>query len=201
MARPALPLAAVLATLACGAAAQTAGESFPVPVEIEPFVEPGTRAFDFLAADLDGDGREDGLLVLEEVAPRDPEEPRSLARVVVLLGRTADGTLRRAARNDRALYHSDWGGAFGDPWAGIDVFPRGFTLRHYGGSAWRWSVSTSFEAIDAGGPWRLVRISTTSFHALDPQEPEEESFEAPAELEPVDFRDFDLEAWPERYRR
>ena len=89
----------------------------------------------------------------------------------------------------------------GDPYAGVAPEPRGFTIRHYGGSAWRWGIETTFAAAGTGGPWRLVRVATSSFHALDPDEPEPEVVEAPGSLEPVDFRDFDIDAWPERYRK
>lgn len=190
-----------VALAAAGGSARAAGTGVELPAEVGRFVEPGTRAIDFVAADLDADGREDGLLVLEELSPRDPEAPGSLERILVLLARTAEGALEHAVRNERAIYCSDCGGAMGDPYVGIEPEPRGFTIRHYGGSAWRWGIEATFAADGAGGPWRLRRVATTSFHAQDPDEPEPEVVEAPDALEPVDLRDFELHAWSERYRK
>jgi len=199
-----MPAAPLLLTLLLLSAPQAPGveteDDLTLPDEVAAFVEPGTRAIDFIAGDLDRDGRQDGILVLEETSPRDADEPSSLNRVVILLLRRADGSFERVVRNDRAIYCSDCGGMMGDPYVGIETAPGRFTIHHYGGSAWRWGISTTFAVGEDGRSWKLARVATESFHASDPGNSEDEAYDAPAQISPVEFHEFDLETWRDGIR-
>jgi hypothetical protein len=66
-------------------------------LNIQPFVEKNTTMLAVERADLDRDGDEDVVLVLE---PNDPEQPRPL----LLLVRDAKGSLKLAKRSAKAVF-------------------------------------------------------------------------------------------------
>lgn len=136
-----------------------AGCSLPfsgrIPGELRPFVLPGTRALCAAGADLNADGLRDYVLVLEKVNERDTasiwsDAPRPLLVVV----RRPGGTLHVAARNDRVVYCAACGGAFGDPFEGVEVGAGTFTVYHYSGSSSRWRADYTFGYVQGAGSGR-----------------------------------------------
>lgn len=114
--------------------------------------------------DLDGDGREDLAVAIEpgpewmtasewlwslEVHGKEP--PR---RLLVLLGQE-DGRLRCDAEGRRALLSPTGGGVWGDPLESLSVDDGALVVRHYGGSADRWSIVQHYRQV--AGKWVLVR--------------------------------------------
>ncbi|WP_201982662.1 hypothetical protein [Hymenobacter rubidus] len=117
----------------------------------------GRRLTDFIPAgyevlndgqatgDLNRDGRPDAALVLrskaeyKETAETAEAPPRYL---VVLFGTPTGFAL--AAQASRVMLRQDDGGAFGDPFAGIDIAKGVLSISHYGGSSWRWSHTDKF---------------------------------------------------------
>src|SRR5690348_14425498 len=83
-----------------------------LPVDLRAFVEPGTRPIWFSKADLDKDGRDDFLLVLQKDRKPGAEEYEieEKQRPLLLLVRGTDGKLREAARNERVVLCSNCGG-------------------------------------------------------------------------------------------
>jgi hypothetical protein len=47
--------------------------------------------------------------------------------------------------------------------------PGTFTVLHYGGSNWRWSVDFRFDYSRADDAWLLARVDEQSFHTGDPR--------------------------------
>src|SRR3954462_12309690 len=91
-------------------------EELKVPAEVRPFVEAGSKAIAVEAADLNGDGRGDFVLVLErENPPKDKDDFPVGQRPLLILVRGADGKLSAAKRNERVVMCSRCGGVFGDP--------------------------------------------------------------------------------------
>ncbi len=167
-----------------------------VPAEIRPFVEAGTDAIAIERADLNGDGREDVLLVLQARHLRaDADGFERRLRPLLILTRSEDGTLRLRKRNDKLAMCPECGGMMGDPLQSVVAKPKSFRVEHYGGSGWRWSLNYQFNYSRRDDTWQLVRIEKTSFHASEPEQAEKNVVLAPPkDYGKIDIADFDPEA-------
>ena len=83
----------------------------------------------------------------------------------------------------------------GDPFQGVEVEPKTFTVTHYGGSAWRWSVDYKFAYSRKDDTWQLVKVEESSFHASAPDKGENKTHTPPKDFGKIDFADFDPEKW------
>ena len=167
-----------------------------VPAEVAPFVEGGTKAIAVEKGDLNGDGREDFILVLEKESPaKDEYGFPSKQRPLLILLRGADGKLTAAKRNERIVMCSECGGIFGDPFEGITAGRNTFTAEFYGGSAWRWKYSYKFNYSRIDKTWQLVRVEELSYHTSDPDKMKTRIYTPPKDFGKIDIADFD----PENY--
>jgi hypothetical protein len=155
-----------------------------VPSEVRPFVETGLTVLAIERGDLNRDGREDAVLVLE---PNDPEQPRPL----LILVRDAKGALQLAKRSDKAVLCRDCGGIMGDPFQSVNVEKGRFTIEHYGGSSWRWSASYTFAWSRRDQSWQLVKVESSSFHVSDPGSEETTVHTPPKDFGLIDVEEFD----------
>ena len=133
----------ILLTLAllCAAPLTAAAQDgeLKVPAEVQPFVEAGTKAIAVEAADLNGDGRGDFVLVLERANPaKDADDFPVNERPLLILLRGAYGRLSEAKRNERVVMCSKCGGDFGDPFQGVIAGRNTFSVEHYGGGDHGW---------------------------------------------------------------
>jgi hypothetical protein len=175
-------------------------DDLKVPAEVKPFIEKGFVANALEAADLNGDGTKDYVLVVNK--PRDEkaqyddigDEPR---QTLILVSDSA-GKLSLAARNDRVAFCRGCGGVFGDPFAGITAKPGRFTVMNYGGSNDRWSDEYTFAYSKRDRTWQLVRAEESIFRATDPNRTMRTHIRTPPkDFGLINFTDFD----PENYRR
>ena len=155
-----------------------------VPRDVAPFVEKNTTVLAVERADLNRDGREDAVLVLD---PEDKDQPRPL----LLLVRDAKGNLQLAKRSDKAVLCRDCGGIMGDPFQSVHVAKGRFTIEHYGGSSWRWSSSYTFAWSRRDQSWQLVKVESSSFHASDPGSEETTVHTPPKDFGLIDVEEFD----------
>lgn len=184
------------ATTTTSTAAQD--EPLRVPDEVRPFVEQGTKAIALEAADLNGDGRGDFVLVLERESPStDADDFPVNQRPLLLLVRGADGKLSAAKRNERLVMCSRCGGVFGDPFEGVEAARNTFTVNFYGGSNWRWKYAYKFNYSRIDKTWQLVRTEEVSYHTSDPDKMKIQVFTPPRDYGKIDLADFD----PENYKR
>lgn len=86
----------------------------------------------------------------------------------MILTRDVAGKLKLAKSNRQVVYCKSCGGAFGDPFAGVEVERNSCTVNNYGGRAWRWSESYRFNYSRIDKTWQLVRAESASFNSLDP---------------------------------
>ena len=187
---------ALLCAAPSAAAAQT--EELQVPAEVRPFVEAGTKAIAVEAADLNGDGRGDFVLVLEKENPvKDKDDFPVGERPLLILVRGADGKLSEAVRNERVVMCSRCGGVFGDPVEGVQAGRNTFTVSHYGGSNWRWAYSYKFNYSRIDRTWQLVRVEESNFHTSEPDKMKTRVFTPPRDFGKIDIADFD----PENYKK
>jgi hypothetical protein len=186
--------------LLCAAPSLAAAQDdeLKVPAEVQPFVERGTKAIAVEAADLNGDGRGDFILVLERENPAKDENDFPVnQRPLLILVRGADGKLAEAKRNERVVMCSQCGGVFGDPFEGVIAGRNTFSVELYGGSNWRWKYSYKFNYSRLDKTWQLVRAEEISYHTSDPDKMKTRIFTPPKDYGKIDFADFD----PEKYKR
>lgn len=186
---------AILGLLAPGAvSAQISVDD--LPREVRPFVEKDTVPIAIARSDLNGDGLQDFVLVLERQKARDSDpDIEEDQRPLLILVRRPDGSLKEAKRNSRILYCSTCGGMMGDPFQGIGAGSKTFTVSHYGGSAWRWSSVYKFNYSRKDNTWQLVRVEESSFHASSPKEGKSNTYTPPRSFGKIDIADFDPGNW------
>lgn len=173
-------------------------DELKIPDEVRPFVETGAKAIALEAADLNGDGRKDFVLVLERENPRKDENDFPVnQRPLLILVRGEDGKLTEAKRNERVVMCSQCGGVFGDPFEGVVAARNTFTVMFYGGSNWRWAYSYKFNYSRLDKTWQLVRTEETEFHTSAPDKMKTRVFTPPKDFGKIDIADFD----PENYKR
>jgi hypothetical protein len=108
---------------------------------IPSFIPADYQVLDSASGDLTGDGIKDLVLILHLSKETDfPDTTRSL----LLLQGLGKGQYQLMARNDHVVYCAGCGGVFGDPYAGITVKGKYFSIEHYGGSNWRWTRVITF---------------------------------------------------------
>jgi hypothetical protein len=167
-----------------------------VPAEVAPFVESGTKAIALEKGDLNGDRREDFILVLEKENPaKDQYDFPVNQRPLLILLRDADGKLTSAKRNERIIMCSRCGGVWGDPFEGVAAGRNAFTVEHYGGSNWRWKYSYKFNYSRIDLTWQLVRVEEQHYHTFNPNKVEIKIYTPPRHFGKIDIADFD----PENY--
>ena len=169
-------------------------EVVEVPPELRAFVEPKTLAISVSTADLDRDGDQDYVLVLE----RQDEKYLDLdssdgQRPLLVIVRAADGSLGVAKRSERAVMCSTCGGVMGDPFMEVTAGPGTFSISHYGGSAWRWSADYRFNYSRRDATWQLVEVKGASFHVNEPEKEELRRYTPPKDFGKIDIADFDPE--------
>ena len=152
--------------------------------DVERFIEPGTTVLAVERGDLNRDGREDAIVVLE---PEAADVPRPL----LILVRDANGALRLAKRSAKAVSCRECGGMMGDPFQHVTIEKGRFTITHYGGSSWRWSSETTFAWSRRDQSWQLVRVEHSNFHASEPEKEEQSVHTPPKDFGLIDVADFD----------
>lgn len=181
-----LALLSLLPSLALGA------EDVTPPPGLAPHILPGTRLLAFAEADLDGDGLQDVVFILEKQKTKPEDEAIEVGeRPLFIALRQPDGSLRIVKRNDNLVLCSQCGGVFGDPFAELEASSKRFSVSHYGGSAWRWSNSYHFAYSRIDRTWQLVRVEESSYHTANPDAAKVQVFKPPRHFGKIDVAAFD----------
>lgn len=144
----------------------------PDTTELLSFIPEKHKIIGIYPGDINNDKTEDIILVTgNEQLTADSTVPM---RTTTLLVRHKNRQLQKAASNHNVVLCDDCGGAFGNPFTGIDIKDGTFTVNHYGGSATRWTVSFSFIYDSKNRNWYLKQISRSWFNIYQMEEPEEE---------------------------
>ncbi len=83
----------------------------------------------------------------------------------------------------------------GDPFQGIEAGPKTFTVSHYGGSAWRWSIAYKFNYSRKDNTWQLVKVEEGRYHTSDPDAGKSKTYTPPKSFGKIDIADFDPDNW------
>jgi hypothetical protein len=125
----------------------------------EEFIPKGWKVIKKIEGDFNKDKLIDVAAVIESenINKNDTDEP---PRILFILFRQADGSYKLSIQNAKAVFKSDDGGVFGDPFAGLTLDRGSMLLDFYGGSAERWGYSFRFRYQDNG--WFLIGATINS---------------------------------------
>jgi hypothetical protein len=112
------------------------------PKTLKPFIPANYAILKYETGDLNQDTYPDVVLVLKYNHEADSDQ--AARPLLILLGKKG-GSLSLYARNDSVVMCKGCGGVFGDPFDGITVKGRYFSLEYYGGSRYRWNRFTTFK--------------------------------------------------------
>lgn len=159
--------------------------------ELSAFLPPGTNLGLTARGDIDGDGDQDAVIVLDTGEGDAARRPRTL----LLLHRDADGRLQRAIESPRAISCRRCGGMIGDPLQGIRIVPGALTLRFEGGSREMWSSEFEFTPAPGGDAWRLTDVTHRGSDRADSGKSTERTLSA-EEIGEVLLASFDASQFP-----
>ncbi|WP_231118164.1 hypothetical protein [Lysobacter silvisoli] len=125
--------------------------------DLSRFIPAGSKRLALQRTDLDGDGREDALLIVDPPSAADAKLGEGAPRSVLVLIRDADGRLQAARRSDKLVPCARCGGIAGDPFGYLRVHPGGFTVLLEGGSRERWSDEFVFDYSAPQQDWLLAK--------------------------------------------
>ena len=133
---------------------------------VSDFVPAGWQIIDSVAyGDLNKDGLKDAAFVIQfkdtltewmynfETQKYDIEE-QSTPRILVILFQHKDGWFHLAAQNNDFILRFDEGGAFGEPFNGLEIKNGALSISFYGGSRERWGAKYIFRFQD--NDWFLI---------------------------------------------
>lgn len=158
----------LLVTFAALAAAPVlAQEQLPViPKEgktVQDFIPTGWDTLTQVHCDINADKQTDEVLVLKM---KEEEDSSKTSRLFLILFKTDKGTYELKGYSPTAVFCISCGGIYGDPFSSVTVKGRVVTIRHYGGSTWRWAYEHKFEWKE--GDWALVGRTHYSYHLKEP---------------------------------
>jgi hypothetical protein len=173
-----------------------------IPPEIRPFAEEGTIIYDWKSADLNGDGLDDYLIVLEKQKNK-PDDPyiTEKERPLLIIIRQKDNTLKILKRNDLAVACSTCGGRVGDDgFTKITASKGKFSIRnHIMGTAYQTSDTYNFGYSRRDNTWQLISVDEST-HGLyeDERDSIKNKFTPPHSFGKIDFSDFDPNDYSQR---
>jgi len=108
---------------------------------LRSFIPPGYRILGRASADINGDGHIDQVIVF-----KNPYEKIywDTTRPLLVFAGNGKGGYRLLARNDSAVLCAGCGGVHGDPYQKVTAVPGWFSIKHFGGSGWRWTRVITF---------------------------------------------------------
>lgn len=150
---------------ACSGAASenTASSTGPGPADQQADAFRSFRDSSYRTLDSIGfvaNGRRFDLIILEHVEDWEAARP-------LLLYRYQDNVRDLLIRNDSLVLCRTCGGVFGDPYDGVRFANDTLRIHHYGGSAWRWSITHAFVP-GRDEDWPLVRRTEISYWVHEP---------------------------------
>ena len=123
------------------------------------------KLIDKAEGDLNRDNLEDIAAVIEYTAEHkqnDNEEWFGQPRILFIVFKNSDGTYKLSIQSSEVIMRSDMGGIYGDPFAGIEYSRGSVVISSYGGSSWRWGVTSRYRFQNDG--WYLIGITELSEH-------------------------------------
>ena len=112
----------------------------------------------------------------------------------MILEKTGASDYDVLARNDEVILCAVCGGIMGDPWDGLYLEEKGFSVNYAGGSSDRWTRTIIFSYDAAKKGWFLASDRGASFSTLDPEGTFESNIYTPGDsLGTMPFEEFKTE--------
>jgi len=129
----------------------------------------GEKVLAKASGDLNGDTLPDIAMVIEcnkdlNATGKEANSPgnQHKPRIFLALFKTQQGGYILSVQSNDLILCADDGGIFGDPFDGLSM-KRGTVVVHfYGGSAWRWDITSRFRLQNGG--WYLIGLTDLSYH-------------------------------------
>ena len=163
--------------------------------EVKVFVEKDRTAIALESADLNGDGTKDYILVTEKTKPQPTDDDNDDSRSLLILIRDRAGKLTLAARNEKIVYCRSCGGAYGDPFDGVEANRKSFTVYNYGGSWQRWGDYYQFNYSRRDRTWQLVFVQKINYDSHYADKVKTKKF-TPKKFGKIDIANFNPAAIP-----
>ncbi len=154
-------------------------------------IEDTLLVIDSIAGLLNNDELLDYILVCRSINESETEYDEYDRKSFIYLGQ-ANGVYNQHSSNVGAVLCKNCGGIFGDPFETITIEPGNqFSISHYGGSNYRWSILSKFNYDSIADNWVLQSVENSSFTTFEPDNVETVVF-TKEKFGTVYFQDFDV---------
>jgi hypothetical protein len=126
-------------------------------IKFAKFLPKKNKIIDTALGDYNKDGKIDVVIVTEEKGNANKN------RTLIVLENEGND-YKKIVVTQKVILCVSCGGVFGDPYASISFKGNILTINHYGGSAWRWSKTSTFRF--QKNEWQLIGIAESSFHSI-----------------------------------
>lgn len=159
-----------------------AAHAADLPADLLRQLPAGYLPLESLRADLDGDGRADYLVALQQRG--EAERTPAPARPLLIFVQQADGHYRLAARNDRVVFKRDEGGQC-DPFTDSDdpfaAKGRYFTVQNGVSCGAHWTDFISFRYVPERKTWLFHKRIRQSWQLNDDPSPDADALRKTAD--------------------
>lgn len=167
--------------------------------QLRAFADGNTNVLDIQQGDLEGNGGQGAVLVLDHPGTGNEKLGEGKPRSLLLITRDGAGRLQQVGRNDLLIPCAQCGGLAGDPFGYIQVNDGRFTVLTEGGSRERWSNEYAFKYSAGQQGWVLEKAVRT---VVDTETGEEKRIELTSEqFGSIRFDEFDPEVLPRAEKR
>ena len=188
-------LCLILAPLSSSAICSPTGEERPVP-EFAHLVAKGESVLASAAADLNGDGLQDVIFIVEpEKQDEGDRDGAGSERTLKIATASSDGSLKVVKVNSKAVLCGTCGGIWGDPFNELEASANAFSVHHFGGGSHRWTSAYTFKFSKRDNTWQLVRVEEATFPTHDPEKITRKIYRPPRSFGKIDIAQFDPNAF------
>lgn len=153
----------------------------------------GYEVRDSISGNLNDDKYQDMILVLKRTGEDSLSIKSDFAikrETLILYGNENGYSV--VARNMNVVACCTCGGPMGDPYEGITISEKTFSVSHYGGGVWRWGRVSTFGK-NTTGTWILIKDENESFNAVNEEPTKEIIITTPKEFGTITFQQYDFD--------
>jgi len=143
--------------------------------------------------DLNNDNIPDYIFIEEKPSRQEANSLDRILKIAIF----KNNKFEIVKQNNKIIYCSTCGGAFGDPFESLEAKKNSFTVKHYGGSNDRWFNEYRFNYSRIDNTWQLVMVKEGSFNTSSPHKIKQKIYIPPKDFGKIDIQDFD----PDNYMK